>query len=155
MLIFDRTLADCIRAHELEDKIKNAEATEEDMEEWLAGHRGCYNASDMARVTFAAMEVREAFSQMGYNVPYISDDENRPGYTELMLTSQIQALYDMVRVVRDIIPLADLAPDVPHNIQGFSVTEANALEKIIYVVEKLRLNSIDNMWVCGEPYCGE
>ena len=86
-LIYDRTAEDVERALALAKKAEAGTLTDTEKTEWLAGMKGCYNASDMNRVEAAVQTLAAELNAAGYAVavePVLKGSSRVPsGYTEL------------------------------------------------------------------------
>lgn len=69
-LIYDRTAEDVERALALAKKAEAGTLTDTEKTEWLAGMKGCYNASDMNRVEAAVQTLAAELRKYGYSVWY-------------------------------------------------------------------------------------
>lgn len=69
-LIYDRTAEDVERALALAKKAEAGTLTDAEKTEWLAGMKGCYNASDMNRVEAAVKQLAAELRKYGYSVEY-------------------------------------------------------------------------------------
>ena len=86
-LVYDRTVEDVERALALAKKAEAGTLTDAEKNEWLAGMKGCYNASDMNRVEAAVKSIAAELNAAGYAVevvPVLKGGSRLPsGYTEL------------------------------------------------------------------------
>lgn len=86
-LIYDRTAADVERALALAKKAEAGTLTDAEKTEWLAGMKGCYNASDLNRVEAAVNQLAAELNAVGYPAavePVLKGGSRLPsGYTEL------------------------------------------------------------------------
>ena len=86
-LIYDRTAEDVERALALAKKAEAGTLTDAEKTEWLAGMKGCYNATDMNRVEAAVKTLAAALTSAGYPVkvtPVLKGSSRAPaGYTEV------------------------------------------------------------------------
>lgn len=86
-LVYDRTAEDVERALALAKKAEAGTLTDAEKTEWLAGMKGCYNASDMNRVEAAVKSIAAELNAAGYAVevtPVLKGGSRLPsGYTEL------------------------------------------------------------------------
>lgn len=86
-LIYDRTAEDVERALSLAKKAEAGTLTDAEKTEWLAGMKGCYNASDMNRVEAAVQTLAAELNAAGYPVavtPVLKGGSRLPsGYTEV------------------------------------------------------------------------
>ena len=86
-LIYDRTAEDVERALALAKKAEAGTLTDAEKTEWLAGMKGCYNATDLNRVEAAVKQLASALTSAGYPAavtPVLKGSSRLPaGYTEL------------------------------------------------------------------------
>ena len=86
-LIYDRTAEDVERALALAKKAEAGTLTDVEKTEWLAGMKGCYNATDMNRVEAAVKSIAAELKAAGYPAavePVLKGASKLPsGYTEL------------------------------------------------------------------------
>lgn len=86
-LIYDRAAEDVERALALAKKAEAGTLTDAEKAEWLAGMKGCYNASDMNRVEAAVKTLAAELNAAGYAVavePVLKGGSRLPsGYTEV------------------------------------------------------------------------
>lgn len=86
-LIYDRTAEDVERALTLAKKAEAGTLTDAEKTEWLAGMKGCYNATDLNRVEAAVKQLAAELNAAGYAVevePVLKGGSRLPsGYTEL------------------------------------------------------------------------
>ena len=86
-LIYDRTAEDVERALALAKKAEAGTLTDAEKTEWLAGMKGCYNASDLNRVEAAVQTLAAELNAAGYAVavePVLKGGSRLPrGYTEV------------------------------------------------------------------------
>ena len=86
-LIYDRTAEDVERALALSKKAEAGTLTDAEKTEWLAGMKGCYNASDLNRVEAAVKSIAAELNAAGYPVevtPVLKGSSRVPaGYTEV------------------------------------------------------------------------
>ena len=86
-LIYDRTAADVERALALAKKAEAGTLTDAEKTEWLAGMKGCYNASDLNRAEAAVKSIAAELNAAGYPAavePVLKGSSRLPsGYTQL------------------------------------------------------------------------
>ena len=88
--------------------------------------------------------------------------EYSPIYTEnewyefdIPTESQMQQYLDNVAKFRAVVQVASSTPDVPADMQKLTISDANAIEKILVDVEQLLTNMISAWFYSGEIYAGE
>ena len=96
-LIYDRTAEDVERALALAKKAEAGTLTDVEKTEWLAGMKGCYNATDMNRVEAAVKSIAAELKAAGYPAavePVLKGASKLPsGYTELEYIESSGAQY--------------------------------------------------------------
>ena len=151
-LITDRTPADVERVKRLAAK-GYANMTEAERNEWNAGLKGAYNASDLNRVEAAMVYLADRFNALGYSVtpmtPRIWRAEDAP------LPEDMAEYLSEVEKLRAVIPVMQTTPDVPPDIEKLTYSEANDIEKILLDINTL-LNNMTAAWFySGDIYSGE
>lgn len=131
-LIFDRTLADAERVKQLK-KIGFSNMTAEERAEWLSGMKGSYNATDLNRVGCVINYIADRLNEAGFVIRV----SPKVDWTE----SDIPTLPEMSRYLTDLSvlrcalpPLSD-TPEIPADMRGLTVSEANAIEHVLYNLE--------------------
>ena len=145
-LVTDRTQADADRAAELAAKGLNG-MTPAEVAEYLAGMKGAYNAADLNRVAEAMEYVAERFQGYGYAVKLahtrawsmsdIPDPAEMDGY-----------LLDLA-ALRGVLAVFRTTPEVPQDMEGLTVQEANDIEKILVDVDSLLTLMAGSFLRCG------
>lgn len=86
-LVYDRTAEDVERALALAKKAEAGTLTDVEKTEWLAGMKGCYNATDMNRVEAAVKSIAAELKAAGYPAavePVLKGASKLPsGFTEV------------------------------------------------------------------------
>lgn len=158
-LVTDRTEADL---SELEALLSRplAEWTAEELA-WFneAKSKGAYSYTDLNRVT-AAMEYLDALlTGYGYITGYQpvsvvpgrtvwqEDDEYTP--------AQLQQYLADVSALRAVLELLPTTPEVPEDMEGLTIQEANDIERILVDIDALLGIMATTFIPCGEALCGE
>lgn len=102
-LIYDRTAEDVERALTLAKKAEAGTLTDAEKTEWLAGMKGCYNATDMNRVEAAVKALAAELNTAGYPAavePVLKGSSRLPsGYTQLEYIQSSGTQYIDTRLV--------------------------------------------------------
>ena len=153
-LVTDRTLADVTRWRTLRDK-GYANMTAEERAEWDAGLKGAYNYTDLNRVGEALNYVRDRLAAAGYMSTL--DFTARTDWAEGVIPPPVDLvdLLQYVSIVRGALAQFRTTPPVPEYSGGLDYQEANAIEQIIFDVDKLITNTLAAFVYCGEIFCGE
>lgn len=158
--ITDRTQADVDRVYYLAGKWRRSSdgtpiwtGTEEELDEWNAGLRGCYNAEDMNRVGYLVRMISELLYEYGYIV-VVNAKENWT-MTDTPTETQCKAYLDNVQAIRDSIPVLPTTPMVPQSMDNLNYQKANNIEKILSDVYYLLQKMISAFSYSGELYSGE
>lgn len=151
-LITDRTQADVNRVKTLAAK-GWANMTEAEQDEWSAGLKGAYNASDLNRVGAAVEYVAGRFNDLGYSVE-VKTKQNWL-VSDIPKQEQMTAYLDSVSYLRSVASVFPTTPDVPVDMDGLTYTEANNIEQILLDLSTIINNIIDAWFYSGEVYSGE
>ncbi len=154
-LITDRNQTDINALDALEAKIKANTATVSEVAEYALGrHRAGYNATDMNRVGSAIRYLADTLNTYGYSVTvnpktdYAQDD----GF---LTPEQLDDYLEQVKIIRGVILLPPETPDVPPDMLGLTLEEANDIERILVEIDTM-LQNMKATWVySGEVYAGE
>lgn len=156
-LITDRTQADVDRQLELNAKWDPGtgffNGTYEEQQEWLAGTKGTYRASDLNRVGEAILYIAERLRAAGYAVdvsPVTDWTENSwvtPAYATKLLAE--------LRQLRSKFTQMTSTPQVPADMEHMTVQDANDMEIILADVDRLLGNIMAAWYFSGETYSGE
>ncbi len=150
-LITDRTTADVAALMALYSKPK-AQWTAEEWSGFLrANHRGAYNASDLNRVGEAMKYVAAVLNSYGYSVR-VSPKTWSIG--ELPTAAQLDPYLEDVRTLRAALTVLPTTPAVPADMEGLTVEEANAIEKILRDVDAQLRTMATTFVPCGGALCG-
>ena len=146
IFVFDRTVDDLMRAEELSIKIDQsgfASLTPTEHEEWMSGLRGCYNATDLARVDANTIEIAASLTAAARPVSI----EPYTGWTRSCIPTQSA----MARIRRNILALRSAitvpvdTPAVPCSLDVMDIQKANAIEQILYAVNMMSGNIGERM----------
>lgn len=185
-LIYDRTQEDVDRVFELKNKILSggvSSLTSEELEEYLAGMKGAYNATDLNRVGEASAflaerfisipnEILEYLAEKGvadddrFHVPYdrttvVVTAKRDWTMADVPTQSQVSALFADLAVLRKQLTLPDDAPGVPSTLDSLTYTTANEIEYLLWLVNAAMVEMENGIYAeidaTGEAfmYCGE
>ena len=130
-LVYDRTQADVDRIAELKAKYPNWTTAEEN--EWLAGMKGSYNASDLNRLGEAVILLYQKIYNLGYRPrSYVVPKTDWSMYDTPTQTQMANLLED-IRIFRDIALLNMTLPDTFNNM---TFESANQIERVLYEVNE-------------------
>lgn len=156
-LITDRTQADVDRQLELNAKwIPGSgffNGTYEEQQEWLAGTKGTYRASDLNRVGEAILYIAERMQAAGYAVNVAP----MTNWTEAdwVTPSAASRLLQDVRQLRGKFAQTPDTPPVPEDMENMTFRDANDIEKNLAAVDRLLSNMMAAWYSSGELYSGE
>lgn len=142
-LITNRTQGDASYAAEL--AAKGQDMTAEEWADYLAGLRGAYNYTDLNRVTEAMEYINGRLAGYGYVTGYrdvqIPHNETIDPYrwyeTDKPKQEQMEQYLANVRALRSTLELPADTPDAPEDMEALTYEEANDIEQILVIVEKI------------------
>ena len=134
-LIYDRTAEDVEEAKRIIAKLQAGEPlTVDEQTAYLAGLRGCYNATDLNRVESAVVELSAALNEAGYanvTVPRTWADG------EIVTADQwSQYLANVQTLISTYYTLPD-SPELPSPGSRLDIQGANAIERILTDIDAL------------------
>lgn len=151
-LITDRTKADVERAATLSAK-GMANMTAGELEEYLSGLKGAYNASDLNRVESAVKYIADRFTVVGMfpevDVHVLWD---RSMYPE---PAEMERYLTNISTLRALLPMAEDVPQVPPDMDKLNYEEANDIEKILLAVDDAITRISKSWYYSGDIYAGE
>lgn len=150
-LITDRALEDWQRVLELRAKGLSG-MTPAELEEYRAGMKGAYNASDLSRVNEAMEYILARILSTGtvltlepmktFTLGYIPPPEDVEPYLRNLST------------LRGALAVMASTPSVPLDMEGLTWSEANDIEKILSDIDRLLTNAAAAWRHCGAAVCG-
>ena len=173
-LVTDRTQQDVAYVKQLIDKLVTGTATDAEKAEWNSFTlKGAYNHTDLNRVTAAMEDLKSRLEGYGYAVPRYqrievphpsADGEIEPPVDEYdpylwyefdWLTPQTMTVYLLnVSAIRAVLDVMESTPQVPNDMVGLMVKEANDIEVILLDVYR-QINIMPTTFIpCGEALCG-
>ena len=151
-LITDRTRADVDRVKSLLAKGFN-NMTAGEIEEFLAGMKGAYNATDLNRVESAVEYVAQRLSAAGF-YPVLSTKTSW-SLEDFPTVAEMRRYLDNIRFLRSRLPMDSTVPPVPDDMNRLTHEEANNLEKILLSIDDV-ITKISQAWLySGDIYSGE
>lgn len=153
-LITDRTASDVSEAVSLAQKISTGNATEAEITEFLTVMKGSYNYTDMNRVGQAVAYLRDrlrddagTYVEVAPKTDWANGDIPTP-------EQSVQYISD-VKNIRAAFILPDGTPEAPDTLTSLTYSQANAIETILYnldkTIDKLKITLITS----GEVFAGE
>lgn len=142
-LIYDRTAEDVERALALAKKAEAGTLTDAEKAEWLAGLRGCYNATDLNRVEAAVKLLSAALTAAGYPVEITpalkgskaEDREWQEG--DIVRRAQWTTYLDNVQRLRDAYYTLAETGQLPKPEDKLGYVGANNIEKVLADIDLL------------------
>lgn len=150
-LITNRNDADISRVSAI--RAKGSLMTADELQEWLNGMKGSYNASDLNRVEAAVQYIANRFSVAGIKVDVITRTDWM--ITDFPTPKEMKRYLDNVKYLRGILTLASDAPQVPDNMDKLTYEEANNIERILIAIDELLTNISLAWYYSNEIYAGE
>ena len=151
-LVTDRTQFDVDRVNALAKK-GWAKMTASERDEWSAGLKGAYNATDLNRVQSAARYIKDRFETYGYNVSL--SDQRTWTQKDTPTMADLRKYLDDIASIRSVFTLLKTTPAVPSSMDQFTYIKANAIEQILRDVDSLLSNMIASFVYSGEFFGGE
>lgn len=145
-LVTDRTAADVQRAFDLSKALPT-----ENIEEWLAGMKGSYNAFDLNRVELAVLYVIERLRIAGWYITVESKTDWK--FSDFPTVSEMTRYLNNIRKLRSALPKG--LPAVPADMDGFTYNEANDIERLLEMLDAAVTNIMANIFYSNELYSGE
>lgn len=152
-LITDRTQSDVDRVNDLSQKMMQGTATAEEQDEWFAGMRGAYNATDLNRVNTAMEYINGWMKEAGYSSGY-SDQGIEWTMSDIQVQTQMSAYLNNVVAIGSVFPLEN-PPILPESMIYFTYIGANAIEKLLVLTDKIHPLLDRSPFYSGEIFCGE
>ena len=151
-LVTDRTQFDVDRVNTLAAK-GWAKMTQAERDEWAAGMKGAYNATDLNRVQAAARYIKERFEALGYTMNL--SDQRSWTQQDTPDMEDMRKYLDDIKTIRNVFTLLKTTPAAPDSMARFNYVKANAIEQILQDVDLLLSNMITSFVYSGEFFGGE
>lgn len=153
-LITDRTASDVAEVVSLAQKISTGNATEAEITEFLTVMKGSYNYTDMNRVGQAVAYLRDRLrDDAGTSVEVAPKTDWANG--DIPTTEQAAQYISDVKNIRAAFLLPEGTPEAPGTLTGLTYSGANAIEEILYnlnrTIDALKITLITS----GEVFAGE
>lgn len=153
-LITDRTQEDVDKLQSLYDKVKDSgwsSLSESELAYWDGIVKGAYNAEDMNRVGKAVEYIAQVLEDAGYT-PDV-DPKTDWAEQDTPTVSQTETYLDNVAEIKSMVPVT--TPDVPPDMDKFEFSEANNIEKILVITDRV-FPLLERSYVfSGEAFSGE
>ena len=120
-----------------------------------ANHKGAYNASDLDRVSRAMEYLVTLLRGYGYAVAGYQPDPEGWRTTDVPAPGRLQRYIDNVAAIRAALAVFPSTPAAPGDMEGLTVQEANAIERILKDVHTLINNAAAAWHFCAELHAGE
>lgn len=130
--------------------------TQSDRDKFLqAAAYGMYNYTDFNRVTIAQEFIQNWLLEYGYDSGYNRVLSSGPVFadTDIPTTTQRETYIKNALGFGSILPLLN-APTLPGDMEQFNFEEANAIEKVLVLLDALKPYIHVSYWMCGETLCG-
>lgn len=119
--------------------------------DWLAGMKGAYNATDFNRVEAAVLFVLKRLEVAGW---YLSVQTKTDWtFVDFPNQAEMQRYLDNIRLLRAALP-ANI-PAVPDTMRFFNYDKANKIEQILEMLDAAVTNIMLNVYYTNEIYSGE
>lgn len=151
-LIFDRRQTDVADYYRLLAEVKKSSAPMAVLQEWAVDHKATYNASDLNRIGEAIQYVANEFNASGYIVTV--NPKRDWAAADTPTAAQIEHILEELRLLRGILGVASL-PVPPVNMVKMTYQKANAIEELLYQLDRQLFLIIYGSWYSGEIYSGE
>ena len=133
-LVYDRTAEDVERALALAKKAEAGTLTDAEKTEWLAGMKGCYNATDMNRVSTAVQTLAVELNAAGYAVEIMPQSFAE---TDTVRLSQWRQYLANVQALRDAYYTLAESGQLPDAEDRLDYIGANNIEKVLADIDLL------------------
>lgn len=152
-LVTNRTQADVDRVVTLRKKWMNGTITAEEKNEYLAGMKGAYNATDLNRVGAAMEYIAGKLFDAGYG----SDLKVKQDWKMSDVPSETNLRYylESVNSLRAWFVTKETTPDTPPDMERLTYIEANNIEQILMDLDFLITQMIQSYIYSGDVYVGE
>lgn len=151
-LVTDRTQLDVDRVNALAAKGWE-KMTSAERDEWSAGLKGAYNATDLNRVQSAARYIKDRFETHGYSVNLSEQrtwtQQDTPSMADLRM------YLEDIAAIRNVFAMLQTTPAVPDSMARLTYTKANDIEQILHDVDMLLSNMIASFVYSGDFFGGE
>lgn len=127
---------------------------EEHAEFILARSKGAYGTSDLNRVIGAMDYLYQKLRMMGYGYGYTKQKE---GWVkeEYFRRSDSELYLKNLSSLKRSIDSSLVQESIPNDLEGLTLEEANAIEKILVLIDEILPDMIKSFWYSGEIWCGE
>lgn len=152
-LVTDRTEADLKELEALFDRPMSQWTAEELA--WFdeTKSKGAYNCTDLNRVGKAILYVADLLNGYGYSVHVSPKTDWAIG--DIPTPAQLQLYLACVSTLRAVLEVLPTTPEVPADMEGLTVQEANDIEQILKDIDHLITNMTAAWFYSGDLYAGE
>lgn len=155
-VIYDRTNTDVQLVKQYREKIrKNGfdSLTQAEQALWIAGMKGAYNYTDYNRVGRCMNYLSNMLAGMGYSISITAKTDW--SIADEPTTAQLAKIITDLNTLRNTIALFADTPDTPSDFEAPTYVDANAIEKILYDLNRMALAIEEEARRCGTFNCGE
>ena len=153
-LITNRTQADVAALSALFDKAKAGTLTAQELAILVrADHKGAYNHTDINRVEEAMRYLDERLRGYGYHSGYVPSGIVWTAQ-DVPTAEQMAQYLDNVRRLRGVLSVFPTTPSAPGDMDGLTVEEANAIERILVDIDNLLIKMPHAFRHAGVTVCG-
>lgn len=151
-LITDRTSSDVSRAKEILNKASKLQSlTQNELQEYAEGLKGCYNISDLNRVEEAVEFISNILNDMSY---FNKVEIKTWNYGDIFtIDEELPRYLQNIQNLRNSIVVFDSTPQVPRSIKPYNY--ANDIEQILYDIEKILLGMSQTFVYSGVSGLGQ
>ena len=150
-LITDRTYQDVLTAKTLSAK-NWVDFTQLEKEMWIAGLKGCYNATDLNRVGSAIVYLTGRFQDLGYEIT--TNPKLNWSISDIPTLDELNTYLGYVKSLRDCFDINGL-PVLPNDMTNFTYNKANNIESLLLSLEFYINSLISSLFYSNEIESGE
>lgn len=153
-LVTNRTQQDVDYVRQLIDKLLNGTATDAEKAEWNSFTlKGSYNYTDMNRVGDAVEYVALLLLKYGTSVDVFPKHDWSE--SDIPTVSQLEQYRSDIATLRDALDAMPTTPQVPATMNNLTLSEANAIEKILQDTGVLIFNMQAAWFYSNDIFAGE
>lgn len=136
-LVTNRTSSDITRAKNILEKARKIEnLSNNELQEYMSGLKGCYNISDLNRVEKAVKFISNLLNDLGYLNKVETKEWNYGDF--FSIDAELPRYLQNIRNLRNSITLFNSTPQVPESFKPYNY--ANDIEKILQDIEKVLID---------------
>lgn len=148
-LIYDRTQDDVTTLMITISRINANIATDAEIEEYLSGFKGAYNASDLNRVGNAVNYLSQILTNCGYAANV--DAKTSWSISDIPTSDDGVEYLGNVGKIMGVLSLPDSTPPLPSSTQSLNYSQANDIEEILYITNTMAENMQSVYLFVGQP----